>query len=308
MPLIEAVPNISEGRRRELVDALAAAFQDTPGVSLLDRSSDATHHRSVFTAVGEPAPLIDALLALYAATLARVDLRQHRGVHPRVGAIDVMPFVPLVPDDLPRCVEAARALGEEVAARFDLPVFFYEAAASAPHRRHLETVRRGGLPGLVERLSDERWKPDCGPSAPHPAGGVTVIGARLPLVAFNVQLSTSDLELARRIARTIRTSGGGLPALKAIGVATADPNVVQVSMNLADHRQTSVWEAFQAVSREASRQGVEVRDSEIIGLAPAAALLDAATTALRLRAFSSDRLLEPRLQSARSALPPAGET
>ena len=308
MPLLEVVTNISEGRRPDIVEALAATFHDAADVTLLDHSSDVTHHRSVFTAVGEPAPLIRTLLTMYAAALTRIDLRQHQGVHPRVGAVDVTPFVPLTPDDLPRCVDAAHALGHEVADRFGLPVFFYEDAARAPHRRPLEALRRGGLSGLTARLADARWTPDCGPSSLHPTGGVTVIGARLPLVAFNVQLATDDLGLARRIARAIRTSGGGLPAVKAIGVATADPHIVQVSMNLVDYRRTSVLEAFEAVSREAARAGIGVHDSEIIGLAPSAALLDVATTALRLRAFKPDRLLECRLQTARSTPPPAEAT
>ena len=276
---------------------------------MLDRSADAVHHRSVFTVIGEPDALIAALLRLYATAIESVDLGRHEGVHPRVGAVDVTPFVPLTPDDMDRCVDAARRLGREVARRFDLPVFFYEAAASAPHRHRLEAIRRGGLRGLTARLAEPDWQPDCGPATAHPSAGVTVIGARPPLVAFNVHLATGDLDVARRIARTIRTSGGGLPAVKAMGVATADPATMQVSMNLVDYRRTSVRAAYDAVAKEAARLGVSVRDSQIIGLAPAAALLDAATNHLRLRDFNSDRLLEPRVLSARPAgPPPAGAT
>ena len=294
MGLIEAVPNVSEGRRRDVVDALSAAVGGVPGATLLDTSSDA-HNRSVFTLVGDAAALKSALLELYAAALARIDLRAHSGVHPRIGAVDVTPFVPLEASGMPACVALATELGEAVARRFDLPVYLYERAARTPDRRRLELIRRGGFESLGAKMRRPEWRPDFGPAAPHPTGGATAIGARRLLVAFNVNLDTGDLGVARRIARAVRTSGGGLDAVKAIGVRTESPDVVQVSMNLVDFERTPLHEAFEAVRREAARDGVEVRDSEVVGLVPAAALLPAAARALRIDGFTLRRVLDHRL-------------
>ncbi len=295
MGLIEAVPNVSEGRRRDVVDALASAVAGVPGATLLDTSSDAAHNRSVFTLVGGAMPLKTALLALYAAALARIDLRAHSGVHPRIGAVDVTPFVPLDAAGMPACVALAAELGEAVARRFDLPVYLYEEAARTPDRRRLELIRRGGFENLTAKMGRPEWRPDFGPAAPHPTGGATVIGARRLLVAFNVNLDTGDLDVARRIARAVRASDGGLDAVKAIGVRTESPAVVQVSMNLVDFERTPIHQAFEAVRREAAQHGVEVRNSEVVGLVPAAALLPAAARALRIDGFSLGRVLDHRL-------------
>ena len=295
MGLIEAVPNVSEGRRRDVVDAFAAAVSGVPGAALLDTSSDAAHNRSVFTLVGHAAALKSALLELYAAALARIDLRAHSGVHPRIGAVDVTPFVPLDAAGMPACVALAAELGAEVARRFDLPVYLYEQAARIPERRRLELVRRGGFENLNARMMRPEWRPDFGPATPHPTGGATAIGARRLLVAFNVNLDTGDVDVARSIARAVRASDGGLDAVKAIGVRTERPDVVQVSMNLVDFERTPLHEAFEAVRREAARHGVEVRDSEVVGLVPAAALLPAAARALRIDGFSMHRVLDHRL-------------
>ena len=304
MGLIEAVPNVSEGRRRDVIDALAAAVAGVPGATLLDTSSDAAHNRTVLTLVGDAASLKIALLELYAAALARIDLRAHSGVHPRIGAVDVAPFVPLDTDGMPACVALAREVGEAVAAGFDLPVFLYEHAARTPDRRRLELIRRGGFENLSAKLRRPEWRPDFGPAAPHPTGGATAIGARRLLVAFNVNLNTGDLDVARRIARAVRASDGGLDAVKALGVRTARPDVVQVSMNLVDFERTPVHEAFEAVRGEAARRGVEVRDSEVVGLVPAAALLPAAARALRIDRFTMRRVLEQRLAKRESEPPP----
>ncbi len=301
--LIEAVPNVSEGRRREVIDTLAAAVAGAPGATLLDVSSDAAHNRTVFTLVGDAVGLKGALLELYAAALARIDLRTHTGVHPRIGAVDVVPFVPLGAAGMPACVALAAEFGETVARRFDLPVYLYEQAARAPDRRKLERIRRGGFENLTAKMRDPAWCPDFGPAEPHPTGGATVIGARRLLVAFNVNLDTGDLDIARRVARAVRSSDGGLDAVKAIGVRTARPDVVQVSMNLVDFERTPLHRAFEAVREEAAAHGVAVRDSEIVGLAPAAALLPAAARALRLDGFAPRRVLDLRLP-AREA-PPA---
>ena len=299
MGLMEAVPNVSEGRRRDVVDALAAAVGGVPGATLLDTSSDPVHNRSVFTLVGDAAALKSALLELYAAALERIDLRAHSGVHPRIGAVDVTPFVPLEAAGMPACVALATELGEVVARRFDLPVYLYERAARTPDRRRLELIRRGGFENLGAKMRRPEWRPDFGPAAPHPTGGATAIGARRLLVAFNVNLDTGDLGVARGIARAVRASDGGLEAVKAIGVRTDSPEVVQVSMNLVDFERTPLHEAFEAVRREASRHGVEVRNSEVVGLVPAAALLPAAARALRIDGFTLRRVLDRHL--------PAGE-
>ncbi len=304
MGLIEAVPNVSEGRRRDVVDALAAAVAGIPGATLLDTSSDAAHNRTVLTLVGDAASLKIALLELYAAALARIDLRAHSGVHPRIGAVDVAPFVPLDTDGMPACVALAREVGEAVAGRFDLPVFLYEQAARTPDRRRLELIRRGGFENLGAKLRRPEWRPDFGPAAPHPTGGATAIGARRLLVAFNVNLNTGDLDVARRIARAVRASDGGLDAVKALGVRTARPDVVQVSMNLVDFERTPLHEAFEAVRGEAARHGVEVRDSEVVGLVPAAALLPAAARALRIDRFTMGRVLDHRLAMREPEPPP----
>ena len=293
--LIEAVPNVSEGRRPEVIETLAAALADSPGVELLDTSSDAAHNRTVFTLVGAGAALRTALLALYAVAVDRIDLRNHAGEHPRIGAVDVVPLVPLDPADMPVCISVATELGAAVAERFDIPVYLYEEAARVPDRRRLETIRRGGLEGLREKMRAESWHPDFGPFSPHPSAGASAIGARRMLIAYNVNLQTDDLGIARRIARTVRASDGGLAAVKAIGVRTNQPDVVQVSINLVDYERTSLRRVFDSVRREADRLGVGIRDSEIVGLVPAAALVSAVIRQLQLTGFTSDQILECRL-------------
>ena len=298
MSLIECVPNISEGRRPEVVDRCAAAIG--AAASLLDVTSDRVHHRSVLTFAGEPAAVRTAALALFDVALATIDLRRHQGEHPRVGAVDVVPFVPLGDTTMDECVELAHSLGETVADRFGLPVYLYERASRPGAYRRLEEIRRGGLPALAARMSGAGWRPDFGPPLPHPTAGVTVIGARPPLVAYNVELATDHLEIARAIARAVRQSSGGLPAVKAIGIALADRGIVQVSMNLTDFRTTSITEAFDAVDAGARARGVSVIGSELIGLAPAAALTPNVAAHVRLRDFDEQRMvLERRLATVR---------
>ena len=305
--LIEAVPNVSEGRRGEVIDTLAAAVAGVRGATLLDTSSDAAHNRTVFTLVGRAAPLKTALLALFAAALARIDLRTHTGVHPRIGAVDVVPLVPLDPGGMPACVSLATDLGETIARRFDLPVYLYEQAARTPDRQRLERIRRGGFENLTGKMRRPEWRPDFGPAAPHPSGGATAVGARRLLIAFNVNLDTGDLDVARGIARTIRASDGGLEAVKAIGVRTAHPDVVQVSMNLVDFERTPLHRVFEAVRREAAGHGVDVRNSEIVGLVPAAALPPAAAEALRIDDFTMRRVLDSRIPAEDASRSPGIE-
>jgi glutamate formiminotransferase len=292
---IECVPNVSEGRRTAIIEQMSGAIAAVAGVRLLDVSSDASHNRSVFTFVGSPPALETAVLALAAVAIAEIDLRTHQGVHPRIGALDVVPFVPLKEATMADCVALARTVGSALASRYAVPVFLYEYAATRPERRRLEVIRRGGLPALAARMADRDWAPDFGPAGPHPTAGASAVGARKILIAFNVNLATERLEIATRIAAAVRESSGGLPALKAIGVALEDRGCVQVSTNLTDYERTSLASVFGAISREAARAGVTVRESEIIGLIPRAALAGTTPDALRLRGFTEDRVLEHHL-------------
>ena len=294
--MIECVPNISEGRRLDVVHAIADAVRAVAGVRLLDVSSDAAHNRSVLTMAGPAEPLKAAVLALYSAALQHIDLRTHAGEHPRLGAVDVVPFVPIEGVTMDECVALARDTAREVAARFHLPVFLYEDAATSPARRNLADIRRGEFEGLAAKLAQAEWQPDFGPSRPHPTAGATVIGARMALIAFNVNLATDRLDVAKTIAATVRFSSGGLPFVKALGLALADRGIVQVSMNLTNYEQTPVAVAFDAVAQEAERRGVDVLESEIVGLVPAAALPQAAETRLKLAHFMPEQVLERRLE------------
>lgn len=291
--LLECVPNVSEGHDTATIAALAAAVE-TPGVHLLDLHSDRDHNRSVLTLAGEPAALHAGLLRLYEAALATIDLRRQRGVHPRLGAVDVVPFVPLAGATMDDAVAAAESLAAEVAARFALPVFLYEEAARRAERRALPNVRRGGFEGLPAKLADPEWRPDFGPAAAHPSAGATIIGARFFLIAFNVVLESNDLALAHSIARRTRESTGGLPRVRAIGVPLPSRGRVQVSLNLLDYRVTSMAQAFAHVARLAREGGAEVAASELVGLVPEAALLED-LAALGL-ALTPARVLERQLE------------
>lgn len=303
MTIIECVPNISEGQDAAAVAAIAAAVRGVPGVRLLDVQSDATHHRSVLTFAGEPGPLLDAVVALFEATLARVDLRRHRGGHPRLGAVDVVPFVPISGVTMADCIDLARQVGREVAARFGVPVFLYEEAATTPARRNLADIRRGEFEGLAAKLTLPEWVPDFGPAAPHPSAGATAIGARMPLIAFNINLDTDRLEVARSIAAAIRMSSGGFRYVKAMGLRLEDRGIVQVSMNLTNFEKTPIFRVFETVKREAARYGVAVLESEVVGLVPSAALVQAAEYYLQLEGFRPAQVLETRLRDDMPELP-----
>jgi glutamate formiminotransferase len=293
MGLVECVPNISEGRRAGVIDACAAAIRTA--ARLLDVSSDAQHHRTVYTFVDDAEAVEAAVLALFACAIERIDLRQHAGGHPRIGAVDVVPFVPLTGATMADCVALAERVGAEVARRHGLPVFLYEEAARRPERRRLEQIRRGEFERLGQKLSQPAWQPDFGPSVPHPTAGATVIGARPFLIAFNVNLDTRDLTIAKAIAARVRQSSGGLPCVKAMGVDLPDRGIVQVSMNLTNYQQTSVLRAFDAVTREAAERGVGIASSEIVGLAPAAAVAGCTAQGLRLDGNLEDKILENRM-------------
>ena len=296
MPTIESIPNVSEGRRPEVVERLVARVRETPGTRLLDFSFDASHNRSVFTMAGEAAALKRAVLALFETAVETIDLRTHTGEHPRVGAVDVVPFVPIEGVTMADCVALAREVGAEVAERFAIPVYLYEEASANPLRRNLENIRRGEFEGLAAKMATDGWAPDFGPARPHPSAGAAVIGARMPLIAYNINLNTDRLDVARKIAAAIRHSSGGLRFVKAMGVTLEDRGIVQVSINLTNFEKTPMHRVFDLVAREAARYGVSVIESEIVGLVPAAALLDAAAHYLQLERFTESQVLENRLR------------
>ncbi len=298
MAIIECVPNVSEGRRPDVVAAIVDATRRVPGARLLDFSSDRSHNRSVITMAGDAAPLESAVLALFEAALATIDLRRHTGEHPRLGAVDVVPFVPIEGVTMDECVALAKDTAAAVAERFRLPVYLYEEASSNPARKNLEDIRRGEFEGLAAKMATRGWAPDYGPSLPHPSAGATVIGARMPLIAYNINLATDRIDIAKKIAAAIRCSSGGLPYVKAMGVTLADRGIVQVSMNLTNYEQTPMHRVFEAVRREAERYGVQVLESEIVGLVPAAALVGPAECMLQLENFNRSQVLETRLRES----------
>jgi glutamate formiminotransferase len=294
--IIECVPNVSEGRRPEVVEAIVAAVRAVKGVRVLDAQSDRDHNRSVLTLAGDRETLPRAVLQLFEAALSRIDLRTHQGEHPRMGAVDVVPFVPIEGATMDDCVALAREVGEQAARSFDLPIFLYEEAASAPHRHNLEDVRRGQFEGLTAKLRDPQWIPDFGPRAPHAAAGATAIGARMPLIAYNINLGTADVEIAKKIAAAIRHSSGGYRCVKAMGVLLEERGLAQVSINMTDYKKTPLFRVFETVCAEAARYGVPVVGSEIIGLVPAEALQQCADHWLRLEGFTRSQVLETRIR------------
>ena len=299
MALIECVPNVSEGRRPRVVTAIADAIESVDGVRLLDHSSDVAHNRSVFTFAGEADAVQRAALAVFATAIPAIDLRTHRGTHPRLGAVDVVPFIPLGGATMPDCVRLARSTAETVWERFQVPVFLYEEAASNDARRNLAEIRRGEFEGLAAKMTAPEWAPDYGSARPHPTAGATAIGARAPLVAFNVNLASNDLSVAKAIAATIRESSGGLPFVKALGVALDHRGIVQVSMNMTNFEKTSLLRVFEVIRHESERRGARILESEIVGLVPAAALPHDPERSLLLTGFSSNQILEQRLKDAR---------
>jgi glutamate formiminotransferase / 5-formyltetrahydrofolate cyclo-ligase len=296
--LIESVPNISEGRRPDVVDAAVAALRAVPGLRVLDVQSDRDHNRSVLTVAGDDEALYNGLLGLFAVAVERIDLRAHQGEHPRLGAVDVVPFIPIEGASMADCVALARRVAEAAAARHGIPIFLYEEAATAPHRRNLEDIRRGQFEGLAEKLRDPAWQPDFGPREAHPSAGATVVGARAALIAYNINLGTGDLEVARRIAKAIRHSSGGYRHVKAMGVMLEQRKLAQVSINMTDFKRTPLHRVFETVRSEAERHGVHVVGSEIVGLVPSEALFDAAEHYLRLEGFSAAQVLERKIRDS----------
>jgi len=297
MKILECVPNFSEGRDKKTIDAIAAALQRTGGVRLLDVCTDPDHNRTVFTFIGTPDDIERGAAAACDRALELIDMRAQRGVHPRIGAVDVVPFVPLKGAAMADAVETARRFGRAFAERNGVPVYFYGEAALVEERRELPHIRRGGYEALEKRMQDPRWAPDAGPRVLNERSGAAAVGARDFLVAYNINLASADLEAARTIAETIRASGGGMPHVKAIGVPLKSRGIVQVSMNLTNFRVTSVKDVFDRVRSEAGRLGVQVLESELVGLIPEEALQGVTPQYLMLRDFSEDRILERHLRA-----------
>ena len=297
--VIECIPNVSEGRRGDVVESIAAAVRAVAGVRLLDHSSDPAHNRSVFTFAGDPAGVSAAVLAIYERAIPAIDLRTHAGEHPRLGAVDVVPFVPIEGVTMNDCVTLAKEVGAAVASRFGVPVYLYEEAATNPSRKNLEDIRRGEFEGLAAKMTDPLWKPDYGPAARHETAGASVIGARMPLIAYNINLNTNRLDVAKKIAAAIRHSSGGFRYVKAAGFELKDRGIVQVSMNLTNYEKTPIFRVFETVKREAERYGVSILESEIVGLVPAAALNAATEFYLQIADFKPDaQILENKLRQS----------
>ena len=306
MQLIECVPNFSEGRRPEVVEGIAGAITSVSGIRILDRSSDASHNRSVITFVGAPAAVKKAAFAAVQKAAELIDMEQHRGEHPRIGAADVIPLIPISGVTMEDCVALARELGREIGEKLGIPVYLYEEAALSEGRRNLAAVRRGEYEGLRAAIEESGRRPDFGPPRLHPTAGAVAVGARPPLIAYNINLDCSDVEIARRIARSIRGSSGGYPSIKALGVLIEETNTAQVTINVCDYRQVSLARVFETVKSEAAHYGVGVKSSEIIGLLPMEALLDAAALYLRLQDFHPGQVLEKRLADIQGAVKGVG--
>ncbi|MDR1731354.1 MAG: glutamate formimidoyltransferase [Synergistaceae bacterium] len=293
--LVECVPNFSEGQRPEVVSAIVDAARAVPEVRVLDYSSDPAHNRTVLTFVGEPQAVKKAAFDCCAKAAELIDMEKHRGGHPRIGATDVIPFIPVVGVTMEECVALAHDLGKEIADKLSIPIYFYEAAAKRPQMKALPDVRKGEYEGLKEAIKTPERAPDEGPHAMHPTAGATVVGARPFLVAFNINLDTPNVSLAKKIAQTIRAARGGYVNCRAIGLLLDDQEISQVSINMTDYTSTPLHRVFETVKSEAARYGINVVGSEVIGLTPMQALIDAAEFYLRLEGFKRDQILEARL-------------
>ncbi|MCC8145278.1 MAG: glutamate formimidoyltransferase [Bacteroidales bacterium] len=293
--IIECVPNFSEGRNPEKIENIVSAFRAQENVKLLDYSNDKDHNRMVVTAVGTPEAIKKAVIRSVGLAIQEIDLTKHRGQHPRIGAVDVIPFIPIKGITLSEANEIATEVGKQLAETYNLPVYLYEQSASASHRQNLASIRKGEFEGLIEKMKLPDWKPDFGPSDRHSSAGAVAVGARMPLIAFNVNLNTSNVEIADKIARKVRHIGGGLRYCKAMGVDLKEQNVVQVSMNLTDYTQTAVYQAVEMIRFEAKRYGVTIAGCELIGLIPLQAIVDTTAYYLGIENFSSKQILETHL-------------
>ncbi len=293
--IMECVPNFSEGRDLEKIEKIVSAFRAKEGVKLLDYSNDTDHNRCVVTVVGEPEALKAAVIEAVGTAVELIDLNKHEGQHPRMGAVDVVPFIPIKGCTMDDAVALSKEVGAKIAELYNLPVFLYEKSASAPYRENLAAVRKGEFEGMAEKIKQPEWHPDFGPAERHATAGTVAVGARMPLVAFNINLNTPSLDIAHSIAKRIRFIGGGLRFCKAMGVDLTERGITQVSINMTDYSKTALYQAFEMVKYEARRYGVSIVGSEIIGLVPMAALIDTAEYYLGIENFSMDQVLEARI-------------
>ncbi len=293
--IIESVPNFSEGRDLEKIETIVNSFRGKEGVKLLDYQRDKDHNRLVVTVVGEPDPLKIALIEALGSAIEVIDMRKHKGQHPRMGAIDVVPFIPVKNVSMTEAVDFSIKVAEEVSEKYNLPVFLYEESAIRPERRNLADIRKGQFEAMADKIIQPEWKPDFGPQEIHPTAGVTAVGARMPLVAFNVNLDTNNLTIANDIAKKVRYISGGLPYCKGIGVELKERGIVQVSMNMTDYTKTALYRSFELIKIEAKKYGVNIVGSEIIGLVPMEALIDTAVYYLAVENFSMEQVLEARI-------------
>jgi len=293
--IIECVPNFSEGRDLEKIQRIIAPFIATEGCKLLDYSSDKDHHRTVVTVIGEPNSVKKAVVEAVGRAIEEIDMNKHEGEHPRMGAIDVIPFIPIKDMTMDEAVALAKEGAKEIAEKYNLPIYLYEKAATTPQRENLAKVRKGQYEGLKEKILQPEWKPDFGPCNIHPTAGATIMGARMPLVAFNINLGTGDIMVADKIAKCIRHISGGYRFTKAMGVDLKERGIVQVSINMTDFTKTALYRVFETVKFEAKRYGVPVLGSEIIGLTPMQALVDSAVYYMQIEDFEIGQVLENRL-------------
>lgn len=293
--IVQCVPNFSEGRRQEVIDQILEAITSVEGVKLVDYSSDASHNRSVVTFLGEPQPAKQAAFKAIEKAKELINMDEHKGEHPRMGATDVVPFIPIREITMEECVELARELGQEVWEKLQIPVYLYEKAACTPERQNLSNLRKGQYEGLKTAVTEPERKPDFGEAKLHPTAGITAIGARPPLIAYNINLGTNNVEIAKRIANVIRGSKGGFPAVKALGIKIEERDMAQVTINMCNFKEVSLFRVFEIVKNEAERYGVNVIGSEIVGLTPMEALIDVADHYLRLENFKMDQILETKL-------------
>ena len=293
--IIECVPNFSEGRHLNKIEKIVNPFRKKSGVKLLDYQSDKDHNRLVVTVVGEPVAIKDAAIESVGVAIQVIDMRKHKGQHPRMGAVDVIPFIPIKNISMTDAVDISKIAAKEIYEKYKLPVFLYEASATSSERQNLSTIRKGEFEKMAEKIKQPEWKPDFGGKKIHPTAGVTAIGARMPLIAFNVNLDTANIRIANQIAKRVRHISGGLRYCKGIGINLKERGIVQVSMNMTDYTRTSLYRSFELIRIEAKRYGVNIVGSEIVGLVPMAALIDTAEYYLSLENFSMDQVLETKI-------------
>jgi len=293
--IVECIPNFSEGRDLSKIEKIVQLFKNKKGVKLLGYERDEDYNRLVVTVIGEPDSVKYAVIEAIGEAIKVIDMRQHKGQHPRMGAIDVVPFVPIKNFTIGEAVSLSKEVAKIASEKYKLPIFLYEKSAASPNRKNLSVIRKGEFEGMAEKIKQPEWKPDYGPAEIHPTAGVTAVGARVPLIAYNINLGTNNLEIANSIARSIRHINGGLRYCKAMGVELKERGIVQVSINMTDYTKTPLYRAFELVKIEAKRYGVNIIGSEIVGFAPMEALVDTAVYYLGLEKFSTEQILEARM-------------